>query len=238
MSSTSTALTEVEAPWKQRFRVERILWSALAEERPARGMAVSNRTGRFQLYAWEVPTGQLRQLTDRPEGVVFGLIDSLGRHVYYLDDTGGNEIGHLVRVPFSGSEPEDVTPTLPPYTTFGGLTSAAGNLLAFTRADAEGFALTAVDLGTGGEMSEPRVLFRSDQIMPSPVLSPHGDLAVVATPEHSTMQHYKLLAFDTHSGAQVAELWDGEGTSLEVGPFVRHSPTENGDARLAGTTNR
>ena len=27
------ATTGVEAPWKQRFRVERILWSALAEER-------------------------------------------------------------------------------------------------------------------------------------------------------------------------------------------------------------
>ena len=61
------ATTGVEAPWKQRFRVERILWSALAEERPDRGFAVSNRSGRYQLYAWEVPTGELRQLTDRPE---------------------------------------------------------------------------------------------------------------------------------------------------------------------------
>src|SRR5215211_5971187 len=180
--TTAPVTRGTEAPWKQRFRVQRILWSALAEERPARGMAVSNRTGRFQLYAWEVPTGQLRQLTDRPEGVVFGFIDSLGRHVYYLDDTGGNEIGHLVRVPFLGGEAEDVTPTLPPYTTFGGLTSAAGNLLAFTRADAEGFALTAVDLDPDGEMSEPRVLFRSDQITLSPALSPQGDLAVVSSP--------------------------------------------------------
>jgi hypothetical protein len=46
------AAAEAEAPWKERFRVERILWSTLAEERPDRGLAVSNRTGRYQLYAW------------------------------------------------------------------------------------------------------------------------------------------------------------------------------------------
>ena len=107
MPHVPTAVTVNDVPWKQRFRAERVLWTALAEERPARGLAVSNRSGRFQLCAWEVPTGELRHLTDRPEGVVFGFIDSLGRHVYYLDDTGGNEIGHLVRVPFAGGEPED-----------------------------------------------------------------------------------------------------------------------------------
>jgi dipeptidyl aminopeptidase/acylaminoacyl peptidase len=232
------ATTGVEAPWKQRFRVERILWSALAEERPDRGFAVSNRSGRYQLYAWEVPTGELRQLTDRPEGVLFGFIDSHGRHVYYLDDTDGDEIGHLVRVPFGGGELEDTSPNLPPYSTFGGGTSATGNQLAFSRADPEGFTLTAIDLGPDGEMSEPRVLFRSERVMSPPFLSPQGDLAVVASAERSTMQHYTLLAFDTRTGERVAELWDGEGTSVEGGPFARRATTENGDAQLAGTTNR
>ena len=232
------ATTGVEAPWKQRFRVERILWSALAEERPDRGFAVSNRSGRYQLYAWEVPTGELRQLTDRPEGVLFGFLDSHGRHVYYLDDTDGDEIGHLVRVPFGGGEPEDTSPNLPPYSTFGGGTSATGNQLAFSRADPEGFTLTAIDLGPDGEMSEPRVLFRSERVMSPPFLSPQGDLAVVASAERSTMQHYTLLAFDTRTGERVGELWDGEGTSVEGGPFARRATTENGDAQLAGTTNR
>ncbi len=231
------APTDVEAPWKQRFRVERILWSALAEERPDRGLAVSNRSGRYQLYAWEVPTGQLRQLTDRPEGIVFGFIDSHGRHIYYLDDRDGNEIGHLVRVPFGGGEPEDTSPDLPPYSTYGGVISATGNQLAFTRADPSGFTLTAIDLGANGEMSEPRVLFRSGRVVSPPVLSPQGDLAVVASAERSTMQHYTLLAFDTRGGERVAELWDGEGTSVEAGPFARRAAT-NGEARLVGTTNR
>ena len=96
MTSVPAAKAGVEAPWKQRFRVERILWSALAEERPDRGLVAANHSGRYQLYAWQVPAGELRQLTDRPEGVLFGFVDSLGRHGYYLDDRDGNEIGHLV----------------------------------------------------------------------------------------------------------------------------------------------
>jgi dipeptidyl aminopeptidase/acylaminoacyl peptidase len=235
--TTMPATTDVEAPWMQRFRVERILWSALAEEQPARGLAVSNRTGRYQLYAWEVPQGQLRQLTDRPEGVLSGFIDSLGRHVYYLDDTSGNEIGHLVRVPFGGGEAEDISPGLPPYSTYGGVVSATGNRLAFTRADADGFTLTAIDLGVDGEMSEPRALFRSERVMSPPVLSPAGDLVVVASAERSAMQHYTLLAFDTRTGERVAELWDGDGTSVEPGPFAPRAAT-NDEAQLAGTTNR
>ena len=230
------ATTDVEAPWKQRFRVERILWSMLADERPDRGLVVNNRSGRYQLYAWEVPAGELRQLTDRPEGVLFGFIDALGRHVYYLDDSDGNEIGHLVRVPFAGGEPEDTSPGLPPYSTWGGAISATGNRLAFTRADAEGFTLTAIDLDPDGQMSEPRDIFRSGRVVSPPVLSPEGDLAVVASAERSAMQHYTLLAFDTRTGERVAELWDGEGTSVETGPFARRMA--NGETRLAGTANR
>jgi dipeptidyl aminopeptidase/acylaminoacyl peptidase len=180
----------------------------------------------------------LRQLTVRSEGVVFGFIDPQGQHVYYLDDTDGNEIGHLNRVLFAGGGSEDMTPSLSPYSVFGGVVSATGDQLAFTRADPEGFGLTVIDLGPDREIGEPRVLFRSDQIMLSPILSPQGHLAVVASAERSTMQHYTLLAFDTRTGERVAELWDGEGTSVAAVLFERHSATENGDPRLAGTTNR
>src|SRR5215217_4320692 len=85
-----------EATWKQRFRVAKVTWAWLAEERRDRGVAASDRSGRTQLYAWDAPTGDLRQLTDRPEGMLFGYISPDGHHVYYLDDKGGNEIGHLV----------------------------------------------------------------------------------------------------------------------------------------------
>ena len=239
MAQTETATTEA-APWKQRFRVANVRWTQLAEERLERGLAVSNRSGRYQLHAWDVPTGELRQLTDRPEGVVSGFIAPDGRHIYHLDDAGGNEVGHLVRVPFEGGEPEDVTPQMPPYASFGGAVSATGNLLAFTLADADGFAVVAVDLGPSGELGEPRFLFRSERLVWLPVISPEGDLVVVASAERSELQHYSLLAFEARSGERVAELWDGPEASVGTGPFARRRAGggDVGVSRLAGTTDR
>jgi dipeptidyl aminopeptidase/acylaminoacyl peptidase len=98
--------------------------------------------------------------------------------------------------------------------------------------------VTLVELGPDGEIGEPRTLFRGERIMLSPVLSPAGDLAVVASSEQSAMQHYRLLAFDTRTGERVAELWDGEGTSLEAGPFAHRAEMANGEPWLAATTNR
>ncbi len=92
---------DADAPWKQRYRVPHT-WTEIAAENPHRGLASSNRSGVSQLYAWEVPTNELRQLTDRPEGVASGGISPDGRWVYYLDDEQGNEIGHIVRMPFAG----------------------------------------------------------------------------------------------------------------------------------------
>ena len=81
MTSVPAAEAGIEVSWKQRYRVERILWSALAQERQDRGLVAANSSGRYQLYAWKVPVGELQQLTDRPEGVLVGFINSLGRHV-------------------------------------------------------------------------------------------------------------------------------------------------------------
>ena len=172
---------------------------------------------------------------DRP-GVLFGFLDSHGRHVYYWTTTRtGTRSGTWCGCHLAEASRRTHRPIC--LSTFGGGTSATGNQLAFSRADPEGFTLTAIDLGPDGEMSEPRVLFRSERVMSPPFLSHRGDLAVVASAERSTMQHYTLLAFDTRTGERVAELWDGEGTSVEGGPFARRA-TENGDAQLAGTTNR
>ena len=64
---------------------------------------------------WNVETDELTQLTDDPAGVPHGSISADGEHVYYLRDRGGDEIGHYVRLPFSGGAPEDITPDLPDY---------------------------------------------------------------------------------------------------------------------------
>ena len=221
------------APWEARFRVERVVWTKMARRNPTRGLAVSNRSGVFQLHAWDVPSGRLTQLTDRPEGVTGGDLSPDGRHVYYLDDDGGNEIGHLVRVAWEGSDPESLTPDLPPYSTFGGAISDDGSLLGLTTADGDGFALVLVDLAPDGSFDAPRRLYQTTSFFLPPVLSPNGRLAAVASTEQSTVQHYRLLVFDTRGGERLAELWEGDGTSVHP---VAFAPDDG--QRLAGTTNR
>jgi dipeptidyl aminopeptidase/acylaminoacyl peptidase len=221
------------APWKQRFRAAIILWTQLAKAAPTRGLAVSNKSGVSQLYAWDVPTGELTQLTDQPEGKLFGLISPDGRYVYYLDDQQGNEIGHYVRVPFEGGEPEDITPDMPPYASFGLAVSHMGNFMGFTLADPDGFHLYCMDLRRESTPSTPRLIYQSRSFALGPFVSHSGEIAVMASTERTGMQHYSLLAFDTASGEQIAELWDGPENSVEG---VAFSPVA-GDLRLLATTN-
>ena len=77
---TNQVRTDDAAPWKQRFRAP-VTFAGLAKANPARGLATSNRSGVSQLYAWDVPTGKLRQITDRPEGKAFGYISPDGTSI-------------------------------------------------------------------------------------------------------------------------------------------------------------
>jgi hypothetical protein len=127
------------APWKQRFRAPIVAWTKIAPSNRERGLVANNTSGKFQLYAWDVPSGSLRQLTDRPAGILFGELSGDGRYIYYLDDKQGNEIGHFVRIPFENGESQDLTPDLPPYSSFAFASSGSGSHFGFVAADAEGF---------------------------------------------------------------------------------------------------
>jgi Tol biopolymer transport system component len=50
----------------------------------------------YELYAYDLSSNSLRQATRAR----FGTISPDGRDLYYLDDKQGNEIGHIVRIPF------------------------------------------------------------------------------------------------------------------------------------------
>ena len=45
------------------------------------------------LYAWDVPSGAMTQLTHEPKGRVSAVLGPDGRHAYFLKDTDGNELG-------------------------------------------------------------------------------------------------------------------------------------------------
>ncbi|HEU5342914.1 MAG TPA: prolyl oligopeptidase family serine peptidase [Ktedonobacterales bacterium] len=238
-SHPSGDATSTPPLWQQRFRAPDILYTQLAAQEPTRGLVASNQSGVIQLYAWDVPTGHLRRLTDKPEGLALGSLSPDGRYIYYLEDQHGNEIGHYVRVPFEGvtaHDPaiEDVTPSLPPYASAGLALSRAGNRLACITAGAQGFQLYCVDLAADGAPQGPRLLHASAHLLVGVSLSASGALLVVASTERNTSPTYTLLAFDAASGEQVGELAESAEASIEPCAF---SPIA-GDERLLASTNR
>lgn len=222
------------APWKQRFRVPVVMWTQLAKSAPTRGLTSSNQSGIFQLYAWDVPSGDLKQLTDIPWGQAFGSISPDGRYVYYLQDEEGNELGHYVRLPFAGGEPEDITPDIPPYSSFGLSFSRASNMIGFTLADEAGFHSFWATLEPDGTLGPRKVLHEIRSMVSGPLLSHNGEVAIIATIERAGTLHFSLLAFDTVAGEQIGELWEGEGNSVEPAMF---SPLPD-DSRLLALTTR
>jgi pimeloyl-ACP methyl ester carboxylesterase len=221
------------APWKERFREPVITSTQIARLAPTRGLVTSNRSGIYQPYTWDVPTGELRQLTDRFEGLLYRVISPDGRHVYCFADTKGNEIGHFIRIPFEGGEAEDVTLDMPPYPTFGLGLSGQGNLLAFTTAVANEYQVYAVDIGPSDAVAPPRLICRSKNLILPPHLSYDGRIAVVALASRSKLL-FGLLALDTGSGEQLAELREETESRVDA---IRFAPLA-GDFRVACTTNR
>lgn len=219
--------TATDAAWKQRFRIHQT-YGQLATGDQTRGLALSNRSGVFQLYAWDVVSGDLRQLTARPAGERNGMIAGDGRFVYYLNDTQGDELGHYVRVPFTGGASEDITPDMAPYSSFTITSSRDGRRIGFVSADDRGF---HVHIANGS--NERRLLYESAQLIDGLCLAADGAYAVVATNEGMSGLNFRLLAFDTTSGVQIGALSDGAEQSVQV----RLCAPTAGDQRVLAVSN-
>ena len=66
--------TEARALWKERYRTSGLRLASLARLNPSRGIAITSASGTGQIYAWDVSSGALRQLTQSKEGVFAGTI--------------------------------------------------------------------------------------------------------------------------------------------------------------------
>ena len=217
------------ATWKQRFRATSILWAKTANLNPERGLVCTDRDGTLQLYAWDTQSGRLNRLTNLTAGVVVGAISADGESVYYMEDEKGNETGHFVRIPFAGGPVEDLTPDIPPYGSFQISQSFCGNLLGTRAADSSGQTLYVFAPG-----EPPRRIHKTSHGFEGPSISYGGEIAVISTTEGSRSSDTRLMAFDLTSGALLAELWDGKGTSHGLGDF---SPLP-GDFRILSTTSK
>ena len=226
---SKTVDRETNAAWKQRYRTSCILWGKIAHGNPNRGLVCSDRDGVFQLYAWDVGSGELRQLTDRPTGVVRGVLSSDGESIYYLQDEGGNETGHIVRLPFSGGDSVDLTPDQSPYSALWIASSLSASIFGAVLSDTAGHRLCVF------APDEPfRTIYEGKALIGGPTLSHDGEIAVIGAFEGTGSMDSRLVAFDTTTGEQLAELWDGEGTGHRLGIFAPRS----GDLRMLTSTSR
>lgn len=218
-----------DAPWKQRLRAPCIAKTSRASQNPSRGLVVSNMSGVYQLYAWNTDTDELTQLTDEPAGVGDGAISADGESVYYLRDRRGDEIGHYVRLPFSGGHAEDISPDLPEYASHFLAECASGSALGFFAADADGFHLYIYD---SSNRKTPIFAITRPALTFGPLLSHNAEIAVIASSEKTGNAEYALEAWDPRGGKPIAELWDGPGSGVIPGEF---SPAP-GDMRFAGSS--
>ncbi|HLZ60518.1 MAG TPA: WD40 repeat domain-containing protein, partial [Ktedonosporobacter sp.] len=226
-----------DAPWKQRFHASAILWSQLAAANKTRGIVASTSSGTAQIYAWDVPTGSLRQVTQHEGGLITAYLDAAGRFIYYHEDTQGNEMGHFVRVPFEGGAPEDVTPDVPPYAFFGMQGSRVNNLLAIIAFTREGFMLYCIDIAPDGTLSPARKVHQEPSMIRAAYFSPgfvsaNGALVALGSSQRSGSLDFSLLVVDAHTGQPIRELWE-EKQSIEPLAF---SPLV-GDERILATSN-
>jgi dipeptidyl aminopeptidase/acylaminoacyl peptidase len=218
-----------DANWKKRFRAPAIVWSSVASQNPKRGIACTNKDGIYQLYSWNVETGELRQATEQGAGLLQGSISADGEWIYYLHDAQGNELGHYVRIPFNGGEKQDITPDMPEYASFYMSESPSGNFIGLTAAAMEwGFRIYVID-----KAGKIRFTYENTSLSVGPNLSYDGSIAVIGTTEKSGTTDMMLEAFDIATGQKLGELWDGKDVSVDPIGFV---PRANDERYLASTT--
>ena len=225
-------LLQGEAPWKKRFRVPRI-HVQVARGNPDHVLVVSNDSGIYELYAYQLQSDTLRQVTHRPSGTVYGMVSPDGQHIYYMDDEKGNETGHIVRVPFEGGDGRvlDMTPNMPEYTLVEPSVDATSSHLGITVPGADGFDSYVVDI-VGDSTGEPRMINRSKKAAFGPAFSHDGKVSVVMSSERFGGLDFTLTSFDTLSGDKLMELAD-ESSRIEASDF---SPLA-GDPRLLAMSN-
>ncbi len=223
------------APWKVRFRGPHLLSVQVAETDAARALVVANRAEdpTFQLHGMNLATGETWPLTDERDGEAHGYLWPDGRWIDYLLDVEGSEVGHFVRVPFEGGPAQDLTPDLPPYSSFSRAASWDGRVFAFVAGDPQGSVLYVVDL-VDGSIGPARPVWRSEHLVFGPELSADGSVAVVRTNERSEELDMSLVAIDIGTGERIGQLWDGPEASVWSS---RCSPLP-GDARTLAASNR
>ncbi|GGS17355.1 MULTISPECIES: S9 family peptidase [Actinokineospora] len=214
-----------EARWRARFRAPRVTLPDWAREAPDRTVYVSNASGVWEVYAWDRSTDTHRQVTDRPNGTVHATVSPDGEHVWWFDDTDGDEFGVWRREPFagrpSGTAAEIAVPGVPAGYPAG--MSLGDRVCAVGVSGDEG---TTVYLSRDNGAGE--VVYRNEHDAGVTALSEDETLLAITHSEHGDNRHPALRVLSVADGSTVAEKWDGKGKGLDG---IAFSPVA-GDQRL------
>ncbi|MEO8463325.1 MAG: alpha/beta fold hydrolase [Chloroflexota bacterium] len=218
--------------WQRRFLAPIIGFPTWSRHAPDRIVYVSSESGIYQLHSWDRATGERRQITSEPVGLVSGEVSADGEWVLWHQDTTGSEAGEWVTAPFSGGAAEPLADGFPVGWDQGLAPGVLRTVAAISTQDAFGvyvaerdaagrslaISAEAISLGGAGAWGGPEL----------GGLSADETLVAIEHGEHGDLIHPALRVLDARTGAVVGDLQD-VGRSLSAQAW---SPIP-GDRRLA-----
>ena len=227
-------MTDPTPLWQRRYHAPIVGFPTWSRHAPDRLVYVSSESGVYQLHSWDVASGERRQITNEPVGLVSGEVSADGEWVLWHRDTTGDESGTWMAAPFSGGAPEPFAEGLPHGWDDGmapGLDRTAVGI-----SGRDGFALYVTDRDGRTrrlrQSPESILLGGSNSMVRGgtevAALSADEGLVAVEHGEHGDLIHAALRVLDTRTGDVVADLED-EGKELVAFAW---SPVP-GDDRLA-----
>jgi acetyl esterase/lipase len=215
--------------WEARFRAPVLSFPAWAADAPDRLVLSTTESGSYQLHAWDRTTGQRRQVTHDPVGVIDGRLTRDGKGVIWFRDETGAETGAWVASPFEGTgDPAPLVEGVPAGWAEGLAIGRRRTVIGLSNAD--GYAIWGSADGLPAKVlhrhAQPVRL--SGGAAGTGALSSDEALVCLEVMEDGDVMHPWLRAIDAATGATVAELRDAGRELVGYG----FSPVP-GDRRMA-----
>jgi dipeptidyl aminopeptidase/acylaminoacyl peptidase len=217
--------------WEQRFRTAVSFLPEWAPAAPRNAVYVSNESGVWQVHAFDTETGERRQVTNHPVGLVDAVPTFDGEGILWFQDESGDESGRWHMQPFAGGETSLFLDGVP-HGWSEGLAQAPG-IVAVGTSDRDGFAVyVSLDGGKAELVQRAKTSLRLGGCdlngFLRGALSADGTLLCVEHAEHGDLIHSALRVLDPRTRETVGDQLD-EGMSL----LARCWSPVAGDQRLA-----